>query len=130
MAKNTKNKNKTTPPVKLINWYYMCPAEITVTDLQAAISDCELEIEIWPEAGVLEVVVEEKQSMDIEQCELDLGDEFSNNYLAECQTKTLFYITYKAEIDDRCQLLLRAIVEKHGGRVCADTDDFTPLLKL
>lgn len=67
-----------------------------------AIHDCLKEMdavqtEIWEEAGVLEVILPEGHSMDIETGRPDLKDEYSKRFLEEHQVKSLFYVTVVPE---------------------------------
>ena len=126
----SKHKKKTTTSFQPMGWYYMCKNNITVDEIHDAISEIAgkegYQLEVWKEAGVVEVEIEEKKSMDIELCELDLGDEFSNDYLQAYGAKTLFYIAFAPDIYDKCEPLLKRLVLNPGGKICADTEDFTP----
>lgn len=128
MAKH--GKKKATKATFSHGWYYMGNRSnpITVVDIKGVLDGEKIETEIWPEAGVLEVVLGEKESMDIEECELDLRDDYSNEYLKEAGTTSLFYISFKTEIDDKCQEIMKKIVQSLGGRICGDTPDFTPVI--
>lgn len=111
-----------------IHWYYMATSDITVEDLKAAVASDDYDIEIWKEAGVLEVGIEEKDSMDFEACELDLRDEYSNQFLKEHEVKALFFVTLPSVSFEKCEKVMRKIVSANGGFFCADTDDFTPVV--
>lgn len=111
-----------------IHWYYMATSDSTVEDLKAAIDADGYDIEIWNEAGVLEVGMEEKASMDFETCDLDLRDEYSNQFLKEHGVKALFFVTLPPVTFEKCEKVMRKIISANGGFFCADTDDFTPVV--
>ena len=111
-----------------IHWYYMATSDITVENLKAAVASDDYDIEIWKEAGVLEVGIEEKASMDFEACELDLRDEYSNQFLKEREVKALFFVTLPSVSFEKCENVVRQIMSANGGFFCADTDDFTPVV--
>lgn len=111
-----------------IHWYYMSTSDSTVADLKAAIDEDGYDIEIWNEAGVLEVGIEEKASMDFEACELDLRDEYSNQFLKEHGIKALFFVTLPVVPFEESEKVMRKIISANGGFFCADTDDFTPVV--
>ena len=71
----SKQKKKIATSFQPMGWYYMCKNDITVDEIHDAISEIAdkegYQLEVWKEAGVVEVEIEEKKSMDIEQCELD-----------------------------------------------------------
>ena len=97
MAKAKKKPLKVVAPS---GWYYMSKTSMTVEDLARGFDADLYDIEVWVEAGVLEVGVEEKLSIDIEQCELDLGDEYSNEFIADNGINSVFYISFKSSERD------------------------------
>lgn len=110
-------------------WYYMSQQEITVSELAKALDESRYDIEVWVDAEVLEIGVEEKVSVDVEDCELDLGDEYSNDFLAQNEVKSLFYVSFPATAGDVCKPVLKEIVVALGGMFCKDTEDFTPVIR-
>lgn len=124
----TKVQTQKKKPDFPLHWYYMATSDITVEDLKAAVASDDYDIEIWKEAGVLEVGIEEKASMDFEACELDLRDEYSNQFLKEHEVKVLFFVTLPPIAFEKCEKVMRKIITANGGFFCADTDDFTPVI--
>ena len=111
------------------NWFYMSENEIGVADIKTQLDKIELETEIWEEAGVLEIILEEAGSMDMEAIEDDFEDEYSRAFLEEHQVKGLFYVTIKPEVYDKAKEVMEVICGKLGGFFCGDTEDFTPICK-
>ena len=111
------------------NWFYMSENEIGVADIKTQLDKIELETEIWEEAGVLEIILGEAGSMDMEEIEDDFEDEYSRAFLEEHQVKSLFYVTIKQEVYDKAKEVMEAICGKLGGFFCGDTEDFTPIRK-
>ena len=111
------------------NWFYMSENEIGVVDIKTQLDKIELETEIWEEAGVLEIILGEAGSMDMEEIEDDFEDEYSRAFLEEHQVKSLFYVTIKPEVYDKAKEVMEAICGKLGGFFCGDTEDFTPIRK-
>lgn len=127
MAKNKKKIIKSVAPQ---GWYYMNQLEMSVEDLAKGFDSTEFDVEVWPEAGVIEVGVEEKLSIDIEQCELDMGDEYSNEFIANNGINSVFYISYKSSEKDKCMPILQDILHKLDGMLCADSEDFSPIIRI
>lgn len=94
---------KSTGPQMPKNWYYMVPESIKVSDIKASFEEGKYDIEIWDEAGVLEIGYAEKASMDIEMVEVDLRDEYSNEFMANRGVKSLFFVTIKPEDFVACE---------------------------
>ena len=107
------------------NWFYMSG----VADIKTQLDKIEMETEIWEEAGVLEIILGEAGSMDMEEIEDDFEDEYSRAFLEEHQVKSLFYVTIKQEVYDKAKEVMEAICGKLGGFFCGDTEDFTPIRK-
>lgn len=122
MAKKTHKKSS--GPA---GWYYMSDKELTVSDLAEIYDSKSLDIEVWKEAGVLEIGVEEKISIDVEACDLDLGDDFSNAFLEKHKIKSLFYVTFKQEEAELCLPYVKMLPKLLDGLLCGDTEDFTPI---
>lgn len=128
-----KNINKSTnkklhKPAEVLpqGWFFMGKEKYTVENLKEALGENAYDIEIWKEAGILEIGIDEKNSMDIEACEVELGDEFSDAFLKEHGICSLFYISYRPEIHSSCKKIMQKFVMELNGIICADTEDFMP----
>ncbi|SDB03779.1 hypothetical protein [Eubacterium oxidoreducens] len=126
MAKKKKKGPKVSGPR---GWYFMNEQKLTVQEIKDVLDEERYDIEIWHEACVLEVGVADKLSIDIEELETDLRDEYSNRYLEEHKIHSVFYISFRPEEYDRCEPVMKEILQGLGGRICGDTDDFTPVLQ-
>lgn len=109
-------------------WLYMTEKEISVKQIAAAFAE-KGAVEVWEEAGVVEVILGEKASMDMELTETDLGDEVGNEFLEAHQIKTLFLVTIPAAEYTLAEAAMRKITAATGGFFCGDTEDFTPVVK-
>lgn len=104
----------------------MAQNKIGVVDIKSVFPKDQYDIEIWEEAGVLEIGYAEKASMDIEMVEVDLRDEYSNQFMEERGVKSLFYITIKPDDFSICEKIMKEIITKNGGFFVGDTEDFSP----
>lgn len=126
-AKLNKIKNANTVKRNLpTGWIIMSRTEITVADIKALVD--EGDIEIWPEAGVLEITIGEKSSIDIEAFDADPRDEYSCDFVAKHGVKELFYVSFKPEDIDIAERILKKIADGIDGFICGDTEDFTPVI--
>lgn len=125
--KKVKEK-KPVQPMAPAEWLYMTDREITVKDIAASFESEEM-VEVWEEACVAEVIINEKASIDMELTELDLGDEESNQFLRKNQAKTLFLVTIPPHEYEAAKVNMLKIVERNGGFFCGDTEDFTPVVR-
>lgn len=111
-------------------WLYMQEHTVSVRDISVALEgEPDINVEVWEEAGVLEVEIPEQRSMDFEQTKAQFPDEYSRKWLAEHGVKTMFLVTIDAEHYENAKKLMQVITKKIGGFFCGDTEDFMPLIK-
>ena len=76
------------------DWLYMTPQEIGVRQIYEAFGEQDgYELEIWEDAGVLEIGMSEGASVDIETAQIHPKDEVTASFAAEHQVKTVFLVT-------------------------------------
>ena len=112
------------------NWFYMNAKELDVDRLKDVLADNkERKVEVWKEAGVLEIELPEEHSIDFEQIEADLRDEYSNEFLTENGVKTLFTVSIDPEHKKSAEKIMQEVIAGCGGFFCGDTEDFTPVIR-
>lgn len=114
---------------KCNRWFLMMKKQTTVKDIAEVLNDHKYPVEVWIDAGVLEIPVEEKVSIDIEEISIDLKDEYSNNFLEENGIVSLFYVSFREDGYDKCEKILRKMISRLEGILCADTEDFMPRME-
>ena len=106
----------------------MTPQEIGVRQIYEAFEEQDgYELEIWEDAGVLEIGMSEGASVDIETAQIHPKDEVTASFAAKHQVKTVFLVTFKPETYEEAKKVMRRIMDKTGGFFCGDTEDFTPM---
>lgn len=130
-SKLKKIKEKKPSPIKLPSqWLFVAKEEVTARDVKNSLEDYDgIELEIWDAAGIVEVVLSDGKSIDFEQTEVDLGDDYSNAFLAKQQAKALFYVTIHPDSAELVQPVMKHVLAKIPGVFCGDTDDFEPFIK-
>jgi len=114
--------------MKIGDWLYFCPTEITVRNLYDIFIDRE-DVEIWEEAGVLEIPMDEKSSFDVEAAQIHPKDEITKQFADEQGAKCVFLATFMPEDYDKAEQIMKQILEKFGGLFCGDTEDFMPQMR-
>ena len=110
------------------DWLYMTPQEIGVRQIYEAFEEQDgYELEIWEDAGVLEIGLSEGASVDIQTEQIDPKEEVTPSFAAEHQVHTGFLVTFKPETYEEAKLVMRKIMEKTCGFYCGDTEDITPM---
>ena len=130
-SKLKKIKEKKPTAAKLPSqWLFVAKEEVTARDVKVSREDYEgVELEIWDAAGIVEVVLSDGKSIDFEQTEVDLHDEYSNEFLAKQQAKALFYVTIHPDSAELVKPVMKHVLAKIPGVFCGDTDDFSPFVR-
>lgn len=121
-------KNKMTSTGMPGEWLYVAPEGMDVCKI-AEVIPAELETELWEEAGVLEIVTGEKQSIDIEQVRIHPKDELTREFVEAHGCKEVFLVTFPAEIYEQAKPVMQKILAEYRGLFCGDTEDFTPIMQ-
>lgn len=108
-------------------WFLMSRKEITVRDLRALFTDNE-PVDMWALAGVLEIGIAEKESIDIEMMEDGFEAEEDRKFLEEKGVKTLFSLVFDPGYYDKAEPVLQKLAAGIDGFICGDTPDFTPVI--
>ena len=124
-TQNTGNRSS-----KPHEWLYMNPTKVSVKEIAAGLLDLEsVKTQVWEAAGVLEIELTEAKSIDIEQTQVDLRDEYSNEFLQSHQVEALFYVTIDPENYEAVEQIMKTVVAQTGGFFCGDTENFEPVVK-
>lgn len=110
------------------NWLYFCPTEQTIRGIYEILKE-QNETEIWEEAGVMEVLLGEKSSLDIETAEIYPEDEVTQAFAKEQGANSVFLITFVPEDYELAKKVMKQILEQFGGIFCGDTEDFMPQVR-
>lgn len=124
--KKTGGQKQATPNVPA-EWLYMVDHELAPRALYESLEEKD-HVELWEDAGVIEISMGEKSSMDMEMVEPDLQDEVGNEFLAEHNIKCLYLVDIPAADYNNAEQWMRKIIAANGGFFCGDTEDFTPVV--
>lgn len=109
-------------------WLYLAKEGVTVRQIEQVIGE-SYEMELWEEAGVLEVVFAEKSSMDFEHVKIHPKDELTRAYVAKEGCTEVFLVTFAPEDYARAKEIMNQIMKACGGMFCGDTEDFMPVVR-
>lgn len=116
---------------KYLNYYYMNPTDFSAKALSTVILDSlpqyKEQLECWDAAGVIEIELGEKSSIDIEKLPL-FEDEADQKFLKKNQIQSIFSIQVLDSDLEQLKAIFTAVNAKLGGLVCADTENFQPYL--
>lgn len=112
---------------KILEFYYMSPAEMTAKELSLCVEAVPQEsVEVWNELNLVEVVLENDSLIfqDARECFVDPLDQA---YIRSRNIKTIYQISYDESDAPLVKKVMRDILLQKGGMVCSDTDDFEPV---
>ena len=118
-------KEKSTAPGE---WLYFAPENVTVRSIFEVLTD-EYEVEIWEDAGVLEIGLNDGATLDIERTKIPAKDEITAVLAREHDCESVYLVTLKPEEFEIAKKAMQKITASLGGLFCGDTEDFTPVLQ-
>lgn len=124
VSKNTL-KNKVMHPEIPSEWLYMLPEDRTLQMMYEAARECKKwEAEYWEEARVVEIIVPEAGSIDIE-C-MDVEEDELISYMKEKRVEKVYAVTVMPEYWEKERVVMQYLMAHLGGFFCGDTEDFKP----
>lgn len=112
------------------DWFFMSPDNINIKEIYDHLkSFTSYSVEIWEDAGVLEIEISDKESIDFESMKPIFKDEAGDSFLKDNNVKSLFMVTFNPEYYDKVVEIFKAILLNSTGFFCADTIDFQPMIK-
>lgn len=109
-------------------WLYLAPEGITVRRIAESMEERD-GIELWEEAGVLEIEISEGSSMDMERVGIHPKDELTRRFVEKNGCKEVFLVTFAPEEYEGAAARMQRILSRCGGLFCGDTEDFTPVMR-
>ena len=108
-------------------WLYLAPETVGVRQI-ADVLEGTCEMEIWQEAGVLEIMYGGEASMDMEEGKIHPRDQVTAAFAEEHDCDRVYLVTFPAEEYEKVLPVMRHILQECGGIFCGDTEDFKPIL--
>lgn len=121
-TKQSKTERVTVPG----EWLYVAPEGVNARRIADVIPNQEMEL--WEEAGVIEIMVSEKQSVDIEHVRIHPKDELTRAFVESHGCSEVFLVTFPSEIYEQTLSVMRQILAECGGLFCGDNEDFSPVI--
>jgi len=125
LKKNVQEKKK--KPDVPGEWLYFAPQAVGVRQIADALEEA-CEMEIWQEAGVLEIMYSGESSMDMEEGTIHPKDQVTAAFAEKHGCDRVYLVTFSAEEYEKALSVMRRILQECGGIFCGDTEDFMPLL--
>ncbi|MDF2540919.1 MAG: hypothetical protein K0S47_637 [Herbinix sp.] len=128
MAKKMNKQANDKPVINYIDLLYMTTAQITAKDIADYLTDAAaVEVELWEEMNVLELVLSNDGSVDFEPLALPFKDPSDTAFVKNRKIQTVFAIQCKQTDLAVVKPYFEQLIEQFSGFVCADSEDFKPV---
>ncbi|MDO4477772.1 MAG: hypothetical protein Q4B73_01865 [Lachnospiraceae bacterium] len=135
-AMKKKKKSHSTRLAEPAGYILLVKETVTVDDFRPFMTEAGLAFEIWPPVGVIELILGEKQSLDIETIlpvDMDLQgsdemDEALANRIDESGAVAGFYLNFGNGGYDKADALLRRLIEAWNGLLLADKEGYPQVM--
>lgn len=128
MARKSKVSNQKAKK-NYLNLFYMTPNEVCAKDIAESFrEDKGLVIELWEALNVIELQLSNHNSIDFEPVEASFRDPSDASFIKNRNIKTIFGITLCDTDLTSAIPYFEYLVDKFGGFVCTDSDNFNPFL--
>lgn len=118
------------PSITLGDWFYMNSKKVNSTNINNSIKNISaITTEIWDDADILEIELQNKSSIDFEPLEPHFNDNNDNAFLIEHNILTLYMVTFSPEQFEEVTEIFHIIIEAIGGFFCADNEQFMPRIE-
>lgn len=110
-------------------WLYLAKGEITLRKMFERLDEDGFEIEIWEDAGVLEIILPCGESLDMEEKSLDEKDELLSQLLKKEDAEKVFMVTLGKGKQEEYQKIMKHIILHLGGIFCVDNESLNPIYR-
>lgn len=130
--KNEKQKSKLSTMLaqkpKVMELLYMAERKVSVKELEEALTGVELEeVHIWPEIGIMEITLKDKEVVDVETMDGFMNDEEDLKFMEEHNIVSVYAITVNETAFEGVRKCVETWASAFGGFLCTDSDDFLPI---
>ncbi len=108
-------------------YYYMIPADTSVKELASQLTCVnEDQIELWLELDLMEIVLT-KDSLLFQNAREVFEDPEDLAFISSHDIQTIYEISYDAEDEAAVRNVFTELLDRAGGMLCSDTEDFSPI---
>lgn len=135
-SKKSKNKDKSIKKAKpmqqersFCSVLYMLPDKVTVKQMAEALDFLPKEaVEIWTEVNLLEITLD-NGTLTFEDMMEQIESKEDVQTLAKLQVSQVYACDYEASDKAAVRKVMETLIEKFGGFLASDTEDFAPFIK-
>ena len=124
--------SKASKKAVMTDWFYMTPSDIDAKNIaQLLETECGIFVELWEKMNILQIELSDKTTIDFERIRLDFTEPSDIEFIKSRKVHTIFALYIESgEISNEFKNILKAIVNRWEGFLCADSQDFQPIYSL
>lgn len=132
-SKNTEKNKKKAKPIKqeiaFCSVLYMLPEAVTAKQMAETLDFLPKEaVEVWTEVNLLEIMLE-NGTLTFEDMMEQMGNPEDVQLLEKLQVRQVYACDYAASDKAKVRRIMEILIEKLGGFLASDTEDFEPFIK-
>ena len=108
------------------DWFYMNAKETPLRCLYDVLKEQSKDIELWETAGVMEINLSPKTTLDFEEMKPYFRDEEGAAFLTKHQVQSMYMVSFSSEDYEKVLPFFETIIAECDGFFCADTANFYP----
>jgi len=131
-SQNKKGNLNDSNKMAITDWFYMTPSEIDAKSIaQLMEAECKASVELWEGLNILQIELSNQVTIDFEPMTLNFKDSSDMEFINSQKVRTIFavYIT-SGILEDEFKNILKVILNRWDGFLCADSQDFQPVYNL
>lgn len=111
------------------SFLYMLPEKLAAGELAATLDFIRKEaIEVWTEVNLLELTLQ-NGTLTFEDMQEELGSAEDEALLEQLGVKQVYTCDYETADSKEVQKIMACLLERSGGFLASDTEDFKPFLQ-
>lgn len=125
-----KGKMKTVPKERTYcSVFYMLPNQVAVKQMAEVLEFLKPDaVEIWKEVNLMELTLE-NSTLTFEDMMPQMESAKDVQLLEKLQVKQVYVCDYEASDKGMVRKIMETLIEKLGGFLASDTEDFEPFIK-
>lgn len=112
------------------SFLYMLPEKLAAGGLAEALDFIQKEaVEVWTEVNFLELTLQ-NGTLTFEDMQEELGSAADEALLKQLEVKQVYACDYETTDSKEVQKIMTCLLERAGGFLASDTEDFKPFLRV
>lgn len=124
----TKKENPNKPEINIdLDLFYMTPTIIMAKEIYVFLQqEASITVDLWEDMNILQVELANKKTIDFEFIKPEFKDPSDQSFIQNRGVKAIYAITMEQEDFQEMKKIFAKVIQKFGGFICTDSEDFKP----